>query len=527
MFRSFAALCDQIQGTPKRNDKKGLIAAFLRSLKPDELAPSVTFLTGKPLAETDGRVLELGGSTLWRLAPSRQLTLMDSPLTINDVAKAFNAIADASGSGSRRKKESLVEGLLGRADPAESKCLFRILGGEMRIGAVEGVVMEAISEASDTELASVQRANMLVGSLGEVAEIAMSDGEAGLKGIGARLFRPIKPMLAGMSYDLKEILDEHGGTTALEWKFDGARIQIHKRGEEVKVFSRRLSDVTESLPDIVSLALREIHANEALVEGEAVATGAGGRPLPFQDLMRRFRRVRGVEGMADRIPLSLFLFDLVFLDGRLLIDLPYKERWEELKGIVPSSLMAPRIVTSSIDEGKRFLDSALKAGHEGLVAKALDGVYMPGIRGKKWLKLKPFETLDLAVIAAEWGYGRRTGWLSNYHLAARDEGAGGFAMLGKTFKGLTDEEFKKMTERLQGLKIREDRQTVHVKPGIVVEVAFNELQESPRYESGMALRFARILRIREDKGPDEVDTLERVRGLYRMQFEAKASLNKK
>jgi DNA ligase-1 len=521
-FKVLSSLCDALQRTKKRNEKKRLIAAFLRELESDELVPSVSFLLGRPLPETDSRVLDLGGSTLWRLRPSKQLTLVNDSLTIIDVAKTFEAVAGASGAGSKSKKESLIEGLLGRADPMESQYLFHILGREMRIGVVEGIVMDGISEASGANLALVRRANMLLGNIGEVAQIALTRGERGLRAIELKLFTPVKPMLADMSYNLAEVFAEHKGKTALEWKFDGARIQIHKKGDEVRVFTRRLNDVTESLPDIVSLVKDNILASEALIEGEAVAVGTGGKPLPFQDLMRRFRRIRDVEMMIHQIPLNLYLFDILYLNGDLLIDLPNEKRWALLERTVPSRLLAPRIITEKKEEAESFLESAIEAGHEGLMAKALASPYTPGIRGKMWLKIKPFETLDLVIIAAEWGYGRREGWLSNYHLAAKDTKAGGYVMLGKTFKGLTDKEFETMTDRLQRAKVKEDHHTVYVEPSIVVEVAYNELQKSFRYKSGLALRFARILRIREDKGLADVDSIERVRELYSRQFELKA-----
>jgi DNA ligase-1 len=523
-FTSFSDLCEALEATTKRNEKKLLISEFLQKLDSEEVVPTISFLIGKPFPESDERVLEVGGRTLWRLGESGQATLIAEPLTILEVSKTFDAIAKATGPGSRAKKEALLEGLLRRATSKEAKYLLRILTGEMRIGAVEGVAMEGISEASKADLKLVQRANMLLGNLGEVAEIALAQGAEGLKRVGLRLFNPVKPMLAEMSYDLGEVFEEHGDRTALEWKFDGARIQVHKRGDNICIFSRRLSDVTESLPDMVALARKEIHVEETLVEGEAVAIGEGERPLPFQDLMRRFRRVHDVEAMVREIPLRLYLFDILYLDGELLIDQPYSRRWQTLEKTVDASLLAPRIVTSSIEEAKEFLDTALKAGHEGLMAKALYSEYTPGVRGKKWFKIKPFETLDLVIIAADWGYGRREGWLSNYHLGALDEETGEFLSLGKTFKGLTDEEFETMTRRLQSLKVLEDEYTVYVKPSVIVEVAYNEIQHSPRYKSGFALRFARILRIRDDKGLGDVDTLKRVRTLYRKQFEVKARL---
>jgi DNA ligase-1 len=334
------------------------------------------------------------------------------------------------------------------------------------------------------------------------------------------LFTPLKPMLASLDEDVAGVLEAHDGESAFEFKLDGARIQIHQRGEEVRVFSRRLSDVTESLPDIVALIQDRVGSEDVVLEGEVVAIGEGGKPLPFQDLMRRFRRVHEVEAMVEKIPLRLYLFDILYLDGTLLIDEPYTKRRELLEEISSPELLVKQVVTGNLECVKVFLRKAVEAGHEGLMAKRLDSVYSPGKRGKRWFKLKPVETLDLVVVAADWGYGRRTGWLSNYHLAARD--GGGFRVIGKTFKGLTDDEFLCMTERLQALKARETPGTVHVRPELVVEVTFNEIQRSPQYESGFALRFARVTRIREDKAAGDADTLNRVHELYEGQFRYKA-----
>jgi len=359
----------------------------------------------------------------------------------------------------------------------------------------------------------------MTGDLGKVANVALTRGEEGLKDISVSLFVPLKPMLAAMAEGVSEALEGHGGRTAFEYKYDGARIQIHRQGGETRVFSRRLSDVTGSIPDIVELVERCIPADDVILEGEVIAIGETGRPLPFQDLMRRFTRVKDVEEMAERIPLRLHLFDVLYHDGQLLIDQPYERRWGLLERLVPRDLLAVRIVTESPEEAKGLLEEALEAGHEGLMAKRLDSAYTPGARGKRWFKIKSSETLDLVVAAADWGSGRRRGWLSNYHLAARrgDEYLG----IGKTFKGLTDEEFTWMTGRLQELKDYETDYTVHVHPSLVVEVAFNEIQRSPHYRSGYALRFARVTRIRTDKGPGDADTLTRVRELYERQFRYK------
>jgi len=525
-FLKLATLCEDLASTTKRTIKTQLISAFLRELGEEEISPAVCFIAGRAFPESDSRVLDTSGRTLWKiLERSKQPPLVGEPLTILGVYRTFEEMARLAGKGSRLKKESLLESLLGQAKPVEAKYLAKIIIGEMQIGVVEGVLLDAIAEASSVNRDLVTRSHMFLGNLGEVARVALRQGQIGLEGIGIRLFNPIKPMLAEMAYEISEVLIEHGGKTAFEYKFDGARIQIHKRGSQVKIFSRRLTDVTDSLPDMVTLASSRIRANEALLEGEVVAVGAGEKPLPFQDLMRRFRRVHEISQVAREIPLRLYLFDLLYLNGKSLVDTPYEDRWRLLSEICDESLLAKRIVTGDVPTAEEFLREALDAGHEGIMAKSLKSNYTPSVRGKKWFKIKPADRLDLAIIAADWGYGRRTGWLSNYHLAARNETTGDFLMVGKTFKGLTDEEFIEMTRNLLSLKISEDEYAVRVKPNIVVEVAYNEIQKSPQYASGLALRFARIVRIREDKSVKDVDSIQRLSDLYRKQFEHKARLS--
>lgn len=522
-FHEFANLCESLESTTKRNTKVELIVSFLRKLKEDEVSPAVHFIVGRAFPEADERVLEVSGQTLWRMRrTTKQVTLTSEPLTIRRVEEYFIKIAATSGVGSRKMKLALLDSLLSQANPLESEYLVRIMLGEMRIGVVEGVMLDAIAEASKADRDLVRRAYMLLGNLGDLALIALRKGPDGLREVGVQLFKPIKPMLAEMSYDIGEVLSEHGGATAFEFKYDGARIQIHKRADEVKIFSRRLTDVTESLPDIVDLAKRRLRAHEALLEGEVVATGEGDRPLPFQDLMRRFRRVHEVPEKAEEIPLKLYFFDIVYLDGRTLTEEPYDKRWKLLSEICEEDLLANRIVTGERRDVDDFLKRAIDAGHEGLMAKDLKSTYTPGVRGKRWFKIKPAEHIDTVIVAADWGSGRRRGWLSNYHLAVRDEETGEFLVVGKTFKGLTDEEFADMTRRLKELKTTEGEYTVKVKPSIVVEVAYNEIQRSPHYKSGFALRFARITRIRTDKSPSDADTLERLRELYQHQFRYKA-----
>src|SRR5256885_2634885 len=385
---------------------------------------------------------------------------------IRDSYNAMERIAETSGSRSRDRKLSLLQTTLTQASQVEAEYLIRMILGEMRIGVVEGVLLDAIAEASGVPRDLVRKAHMLHGDIGDVASLAMSKGATALERISLRLFVPVKPMLAEMADDAEQVLAEHKNGTAFEYKFDGARIQIHRKDDKVRIFSRRLTDVTDSIPEIIDFAENHVKASEFLIEGEVVATGASGKPIPFQDLMRRFRRVHEIKDMADKIPLRLYLFDALHVDGKTLIDQPYTNRWKILSKIVPEERLAPRIITSDVEEVESFIQSALKEGHEGLMAKSLTSNYSIGARGKKWFKIKPADKLDVVIVAADWGSGRRVGWLSNYHLAVRDEETGEFFVIGKTFKGLTDVEFESITKRLQEIKTRDGRYTVYVKPAI-------------------------------------------------------------
>jgi DNA ligase-1 len=448
-------------------------------------------------------------------------------LTIAEVYGTLSKLAEVRGAGSKEKRLGLLIMLLNRTTALETEYLSRMLMGEMRIGVVEGVLLDAIADASGVSRQLVRRAHMLHGDIGDVAKIAMTQGAKALEKIGLRLFIPVKPMLAEMAEDIHQVLEDHPEGSSFEYKFDGARIQIHRKGDRVRIFSRRLTDVTDSLPEIVDFAMTKVRGSEFLIEGEVVALGEKGKPVPFQDLMRRFRRVHGISDMAEKIPLRLYLFDTLQSEGKTLIDLPYTERWAILENMIPADSLAPRITTRDPKIAEDFMQSALKDGHEGLMAKSLTSDYSPGARGKKWFKIKPADRLDVVIVAADWGSGRRVGWLSNYHLAVRDEDTGEYLLVGKTFKGLTDAEFDIITDRLKKLKTKETKWTVHVKPEIVVEVAHNEIQKSPIYKSGFALRFARIARFREDKAPEEVDTIQRLRKLYEKQFENKGRLLEK
>jgi DNA ligase-1 len=356
---------------------------------------------------------------------------------------------------------------------------------------------------------------MMAGDLPAVARAALTGDGASLTGFAVELFRPVLPMLAGSAEDVGEALTELG-RAAVEYKLDGARVQIHRRGDEVRVYSRRLNEVTPAVPELVEVA-RGFGLRELIVEGEAIALRPDGTPLPFQTTMRRFGRRLDVERMRGELPVTLFLFDILFADGRSLLDEPLNRRWTLLSGAVPDSLLVPRIVTGTVAEAEEHHRAAVSRGHEGVMVKALDAPYEAGRRGRRWLKVKTVRTLDLVVLAAEWGHGRRRGWLSNLHLGARDPAGGGFVMLGKTFKGMTDEMLRWQTERLSELEERRDDYTVYVRPELVVEVAFNDLLASPQYPGGLALRFARVKGYRPDKSPAEADTMDTLREIYRRQ----------
>ncbi|HSA81564.1 MAG TPA: ATP-dependent DNA ligase, partial [Geminicoccaceae bacterium] len=409
----------------------------------------------------------------------------------------------------------LLSELFARATEPEQDFLLRLLVGELRQGALEGVMIEAIAKAAKLPASEVRRAAMLAGDLEVVAQAALGEGAAGLARFAVQLFRPVQPMLAQPAEDAADALARLG-EAAFEWKLDGARIQVHKGGDQVRVFTRKLNEVTGAVPEIVEVA-RALPAPELILDGEAIALRPDGRPQPFQITMRRFGRKLDVEAMRAQLPLHCFFFDALALAGETLIDRPGRERLAALDAALPGEVRIPRIVTGRLEDALAFIKDALERGHEGAMAKALDAPYEAGRRGAGWLKVKQAHTLDLVVLAAEWGSGRRRGWLSNLHLGARDEEAGGFVMLGKTFKGLTDQLLAWQTEQFLAREIARDSSTVHVRPELVVEIAFNDLQASPHYPGGLALRFARVKAYRSDKAPEDADTIATVRAIYARQ----------
>jgi len=551
-FKALADLCEELEATTKRLHMIDLVSEFLNDLEAEEIEPAVSMILGRPFPRWSQQTLDVSWATLteiikritkadWRVfmeafgktgdvgsatkilfessKVGKQSTLFERKLTILEVRRSFEAIAEAVGSGSKEKKERLTESLLSLASSPEAKYLIKIFIGEMRTGFHEGLMEQAVSKAFLIPLETVQKASMTMGDVGEVAALAKIEGKEELLKIGFKVFRPVKLMLAQTASDVAEALKEHGGETAFEHKLDGARVQIHKRESDVRIFSRRLTDVTSSLPEIVQIVRKNVKAEEVILEGEVIAVDSQGYPVPFQHLMRRFKRVHAIQDMIKKIPVKLYVFDVLYLDGESLISFPYTRRRQILADHAGEVRLTRQLVTDKIERAERFLKEAMNAGHEGLVAKKLDGEYTPGVRGKRWLKIKPvLEPLDLVIVAAEYGYGRRFEWLSDYYLAARDIEKGEFLMVGKTFKGLTDVEIIEMTKRLKELTIKEEGRRVVVVPRIVVEVFYNEIQKSPKYKCGMALRFARINRIREDKPVEEADTVSKVREIYERQF---------
>ena len=401
-----ARLTQALGATPRRLEKVALVADFLRRLAPDEVPWAVGFLAGRPFPASDPRVLNLSAAALHSLplpspaGPPRSLEILE-------VARAFAAVADAGGAGSRATKLTVLRDLLAAADPAERRVLLAVLGGEMRTGVHDGLVLEAVARAAGVPAELVRRASFFVSDPSEVARIALTAGEPGLRAIGIRLFVPLLPMLAEPTEALAGVLAEHGGRTALEVKYDGARIQVHRAGDTVRIWSRRLTDVTGSLPEVVDLARSELAADEVILEGEVIAVGADGRPRPFQELMRRLRRVHELDAAARAVPLRLYLFDCLLRDGTALVDRPYAERWAALAEVTGGRHLAERRIAADVAAAQAFLEEALAAGHEGLMAKALDSPYTPGVRGTRWFKLKLADRLDCVIVAADRGSGRR------------------------------------------------------------------------------------------------------------------------
>lgn len=498
LLAELVATGESVAATPSRSAKISKIAEFLRRLAPEEFAAAVGFLSGNP---PTGKI----GVGWAKLAPIEVPAAPAPSLEIADFDRALVEIQDTIGPGSSEARTRMLAELLGRATAAEASFIRRLLVGELRQGALEGLMTDAVSQAAEVPAATVRRAAMLSGNLGEVARIALTQGESGLDAIRLEVLRPIKPMLASTAEDLSEAL-EATGRAAVDWKLDGIRIQVHRSGAEVRVFTRSLRDITAGVPEIVSVA-RQIAADTFVLDGEAIGVGEDELPHLFQETMGRLGRIQ----REPELPIVPHFFDCLHAEGEDLLDRPLLER-AEILGRIAGRWRIPSVVTSDKAEAERALDEALAAGHEGVMVKAADSLYQAGRRGKAWRKVKRARTLDLVVLGAEWGHGRRTGWLSNLHLGARDP-AGGFVMVGKTFKGLTDELLRWQTAKLQELETERRGITVFVRPELVVEVELDGVLASPRYPGGVALRFARVKRYRPDKAPGEADTIESVRAM--------------
>jgi DNA ligase-1 len=547
-FQGFAELCQKVEGVSSTLEKIDIVAAFLAELEEPELAIASNFVMGTVFPPGSDLVMGVGPSILYEAliracgCPMSQVSEMlratgdpglvayqvvakkrpigfavfigGYSLTITDVYQRFLAISKASGKRSQDAKVKNLQYLFGQALPIEALYIARLAIEDLRIGVGEGGVRDALAKAFSRPADEIERGYNLTNDMGLVA---VSAKRGTLSDLNVMINRPMKMMLAQLSEGIPSALNEMG-TAAIEWKYDGARVQIHKSGGNVRIYSRRLENVTASLPDIVRAALKQIQAGSAILDGEAVALSADGRPRAFQEILKRFRRKYNVEKLAAEIPLSLYLFDLLYLDGQSAIDLPLLERRKLLVEISDPSLLAPQELSDNAEVAEEIYKKALDAGHEGIMLKNPSSVYAPGKRGKNWLKVKPvMETLDLAVIGAKWGEGRRATFLGSYRLACNDPETGRLLDVGWVATGLTDESLAELTEMFKGLIIVQKGMEVELKPAVIFEVAYEEIQRSPNYSSGYALRFPRLVAVRDDKSLEEADTLERVVSLYRMQ----------
>ena len=492
-----------VAGTSGRLDKISKLAALFSRVPPDDLPIAIGFLTGWP---RQGK-LGVGWATV-AAARDRQPAAV-ATLELGEVDSTFDRLQVVGGKNSGRERARLVGELFERATAEEQAFLGGLLVGEVRQGALEGVMLEAVAKAAGVPASSVRRAVMMAGDLGVVARAALSEGEAALAQYQLEVFRPVQPMLADSAPSVSDAFTV-GVSSVVEWKLDGARIQVHRRDDRVAVYTRNLNDVTDAVPEVVEAVL-QLPARELILDGEVIALTPDGRPRSFQTTMQRFGRRLDVNELRATLPLTAIFFDVLLQDGESVVDEPLSKRLDRLDTIAPPSLRVPRIVTSDLEEAARFQEDALARGHEGIMVKSLSAPYAAGRRGSAWLKVKKARTLDLVVLAVEWGSGRRKGWLSNIHLGARDPATGSFVMLGKTFKGMTDEMLAWQTQELLARETHREGHIVHVRPELVVEIAFNEVQRSSHYPGGVALRFARVKGYRSDKSPAEADTIDAVR----------------
>jgi DNA ligase 1 len=503
----------KVSETSSRLDKTRELATCLRTVEPDEIRIAIAYLSGETC---QGKL----GVSYASLHAASVAPAMTPSLDLRDVDAAFDEIARIKGKGANERRTDRLRRLFADATAEEHDFLVRLIVGELRQGALRGLMLEAIAAAAQVDVTVIRRAAMSAGGLGEVARAALTEGVSGLSRFTIQLMQPVLPMLSQSAESVDDALEQLG-TAAFEWKLDGARVQIHKNGDDVRIYTRNLNEVTERVPEIVEV-VRGSPRSKLILDGEAIALRPDGSPLSFQFTMRRFGRKLDVESMRGEIPLSVFFFDCLMHDEEPLIDQPAQARFTALESAVPPRTIIPRVVTANGGVAAHFFEEALARGHEGVVAKALDAPYEAGRRGASWIKIKRANTLDLVVLAAEWGHGRRSGWLSNLHLGARDPATGEFVMLGKTFKGLTDAMLEWQTGEFQKRRLAptDDGWVVPVRPELVVEIAFNEIQESSQYPGGLALRFARVKGYRPDKRPEEADTIDTARRMYAAQVHA-------
>ncbi len=547
LFISLTETCQKIASTSSRLEKMRILNDFLRKLSREEIKPAINLILGRIAGKgeiktgiSSGIILSalkkvLGDNFKFRdkckesadlgeyvecllksFKPVKQQVFLETTYSLKGIYEVLRKAFLLKGKKSKEKKEEIVASLLTNLTPSESKYLVNIILGDLRIGLEEGTVEQALAKLLNLNIETVKRANMLLGDISETVYLGLTDKKS-LLTAKIHLFKPIKPMLAETAENLKEIFDEIHGPVSLEPKLDGARVQIHHSKGKTKIFTRRLSEVTNSLPEIITLTKQEFTSADYIVEGEVVAVSRKGEILPFNYLMRRFRRTKEITEISEKIKLKLFLFDILYYQGKQLIDAPYEQRREKLVGEFGRENVVPALLTKNDKKAEEFFLNCVKEGHEGVMAKNPKSIYEPGKRGKNWLKLKKTLTLDLVIVGAQWGYGRRRKWLSDYFLAVWNESKTDLLIVGKTFKGLTDQEFEWITKKLLEKKLREKGYVVWVKPEIVVETAFNEIQKSKLYPSGYVLRFARIKNIRFDKELKEADTIKEVKKIFETQ----------
>lgn len=545
-FGDFANVCSRIEEISSSLEMTSVVAELLEQVDDDELDIATRFIMGHVFPTWSEKELGIGPSLLYS-AISRASSLpvkrieefvkdtgdvgkatekaitsgkmyskifSQEELSIRDVYQQFQKIAQLTGKGSQNAKIKNLQYLFGTARPIESIYIARLSIEELRIGVGEGIVRNAIARAFNVPEDLVERGYMLTNDFGLVAYTAKKEGKQGLEKLGVVLGRPLKMMLAQITPGIKEAVEEMGAL-AVEWKFDGARVQIHKNSNDVTIYSRRLENVTSSLPDIVKIVNSNVSAKNAILDGEAVALGKDNRPMAFQEILRRFRRKYDVSATALEIPLYLNLFDILYLNGESLIDIPLIQRRKKLEEVCHKSIVAEQTITDNAAIVEEIYEEALAAGHEGVMLKNPSSFYTPGKRGKNWLKLKPImETLDLVVIGGEWGEGRRANLIGSYLLACRDPDTDRFLSIGRVATGITDEQLEELTNLFKELVISEKGIHVEFEPKIVFEVAFEEIQKSPNYDSGYALRFPRLVNVRSDKSAQDADSIERVESLY-------------